>query len=69
MGELKAGDRILVAAWWRGRDSIPCQIISVNSYDVIVQPLEGNPHSRYVKREDVLEKMPAVDWPSCPSTN
>lgn len=54
--ELKAGQVVIVQAWWNNRKPVRCKISSVSTVVPFstVQPLEGNPHSRFVRNDDVL---------------
>jgi hypothetical protein len=48
---LKIGDEVRVVAWWAKDRMLRARVLSfLGEDDVAVQPLEGNPHSRYVKR-------------------
>ncbi len=66
--ELHIGDVVMVNAWWVNFQPVKCRIYSVDDADCVVLPLTGNPHSRYVKFENIIEKIPLFDWPVCPST-
>ena len=52
---VKPGDEIRIPAWWRKGAQTLCRVSSVGTYTtsdgargVTVQPLEGNPHSRFI---------------------
>jgi hypothetical protein len=58
--EIQPGRVFNVRAWWgTAKDqTIPCRIHSfLGTDDVLVLPLAGNPHSRYVRRANIIDRI------------
>lgn len=56
---LEPGDLIFVKpAWWLKGESCECRVIAASVTEtyasVLVQPITGNPHSRYVDPQDIV---------------
>lgn len=53
------GMRVVVKAWWNSGKTVLCEVRSKaeSSEHLTVQPLEGNPHMRFVSIADVVTEM------------
>lgn len=50
----RAGLVYPVKAWWNDNRPVSCRLVSVSADHATVQPLEGSPHQRFVRRQVVL---------------
>ncbi len=55
--DLVENDIVFAVAWWDKDRLIKCRIHSMSSYDCLVCPLEGNPHSHYVYYDKIERKQ------------
>lgn len=59
------GQEVVVRAWWAKGKPVRCSLGSrIDAENCYVRPMEGNPHSRWVKLTDIVGYEPSA--PSSP---
>ncbi len=51
------GETVYVRAWWSSMRPVKCQVVSCDRKSdpvMDVQPVEGNPHRRFIRASDVI---------------